>query len=295
MALKTAVILTALKVEYTAVRRHLKDVAEVTHPSGTVYEVGLFEIDGKPAWQVAIAEIGAGNPGAAVEAERAIANFKPEVAIFVGVAGGLKDVKKGDVVAATKLYGYESGKEASTFLPRPDLGHATYDLKQRSMAEAKKPDWKKRLTGAQKKLYPEAFVAPMAAGEKVVASKRSATYKFLRAQYGDALAVEMEGRGFLEALKANQTVSGTVVRGISDLVGKKAQSDSEGFQKHAAGTASAFAYQLLQGLTKSLQETTEITLVFESDDSSEVRDAMQRLMALVGRSQVTYKILGGLQ
>lgn len=60
---------------------------------GYVYEKGFFV--GRYRWQVAVGEIGAGNDGAAFEAERAINYFNPSVAVFVGVAGGVKDVGTG--------------------------------------------------------------------------------------------------------------------------------------------------------------------------------------------------------
>jgi hypothetical protein len=83
-----AVILTALPLEYRAVRAHLTDLQEELHPQGTVYEKGLFRSP-DATWEVGIVEIGAGNAGAAQEAERAISYFQPRVALFVGVAGGL--------------------------------------------------------------------------------------------------------------------------------------------------------------------------------------------------------------
>ena len=84
---RAAVILTALPVEYRAVRAHLSNVQEKVHPSGTVYETGDFTPKDGQRWTVSIGEIGAGNEGAALEAERAINYFEAKVALFVGVAG----------------------------------------------------------------------------------------------------------------------------------------------------------------------------------------------------------------
>src|SRR5665647_2051307 len=86
---RRAVILTALRVEYEAVRAHITDPQEDTHPQGTVYEKGIF-VSSNGTWEVLVAEIGAGTEGAAQEAERAISHFKPDVALFVGIAGGIK-------------------------------------------------------------------------------------------------------------------------------------------------------------------------------------------------------------
>ncbi len=98
-----AVILTALPIEYRSVRSHLKGLKEEVH-KGIVYERGIFLAE-SCQWWVGIVQIGAGNAPAAVEAERAIAYFQPRTVLFVGVAGGLRDVRIGDVVAATKVYG----------------------------------------------------------------------------------------------------------------------------------------------------------------------------------------------
>jgi nucleoside phosphorylase len=95
---RSALILTALDVETKAVLRHLKRNGEKV-VGGTVFYRGKFE-----AWDVAVAECGAGNTGAAAIAQRGIASFEPRVALFVGVAGGIKDVKIGDVVVADKMY-----------------------------------------------------------------------------------------------------------------------------------------------------------------------------------------------
>ena len=82
---RRAVVLTALPVEYEAVASLLKDLCDDQDTQGTVYGCGLFEAEGQP-WEVCIHEIGAGDANAALETERIITHFKPQVAFFVGVA-----------------------------------------------------------------------------------------------------------------------------------------------------------------------------------------------------------------
>jgi len=269
-----AVILTALPVEYAAVKGLLKDLSEENHPEGTVYERGSFSHNGKE-WDVAIVEIGAGNVRAAVEAERALNFYTPEVALFVGVAGGVKDVALGDVIAGTKIYGYESGKAKSggQFLPRPDVGRSTYRLEQRAKVEARKTDWHALIIrgAGGPDPTPKAHVGAIGAGEKVVASKRSAVAKFLREAYSDVLAVEMEGRGFLEATHANH-LDALVIRAISDLLSKKSHSDARGSQEIAARHAAAFALNLLSRFEPPLIRRAAIGV---SPENLRLRDIRQ--------------------
>ncbi|MFY0572554.1 pentapeptide repeat-containing protein [Archangium lansingense] len=240
---RRAVVLTALGLEYKAVRSYLRDPREETHPAGTVYERGFFGAE-DDTWEILIVETGAGNPAAAVGAERALTWFKPEVVLFVGVAGGVKDVKLGDVVVADKVYGYERGKDLEDgFLPRMEVHRSTYAMLQRARADAREDEWRQRIkkaTGGG----PKVFIGPIAAGEKVVAGQKTAVAGFLSRQYSDSLAVEMEGIGFLTAAYS-QDVEALVVRGISDLLAGKAEADAAGSQPRAAAHAAAFAFEVI--------------------------------------------------
>jgi nucleoside phosphorylase len=273
-------ILTALPVERDAVVRRLSNIRSERHSTGIEYQIGNFG-----SLTVCVAQIAPGNTSAALETERAIRFFEPDVAFFVGIAGGVKDVTLGDVVAATKVYGYEAGADRNHFQPRPDVGLSSYPLIKGAENIARKGNWLANVVEAEQDAIPHVFVGPIAAGAKVVKSTRGAVAKLLKEHYGDALAVEMEGEGFLRAAYTNK-VDAIVVRGISDLLKQKDVSDSSGWQEIASERAAAFAFELIANLVRETVVDFVTKERDESDRTSIVRDSVgfwPRLRELASR------------
>lgn len=233
-------IITAIQSEYKAVRNHLTNVKTEVHPSSkTRYEIGI----GPNAVSVAIAEIGAGNAGAGIETQRAIDYWNPEYVYFVGVAGGIKDVRLGDVVASSAVANYEGGKAKEELLVRLEQIPASYELDQLAKAICRSDEWTKRIIDPLEEIA-KCKVGKIAAGEKVVASTKSETYQLIAEHISDALAVEMEGLGFLKAAFQNRKQA-IIIRGISDLIDGKAHSDSKGYQEIASRNAAAFTFEMI--------------------------------------------------
>ncbi|NJN11045.1 MAG: 5'-methylthioadenosine/S-adenosylhomocysteine nucleosidase [Richelia sp. RM1_1_1] len=242
-----AVILTAHFIDYQAVCSHLSNCKEETHPQGTVYELGEFPV-GEQIWEVAIGEIDNNNNSSALETERAIEHFQPDIIILVGTATGIKDVQAGDVVVARKIYGYESGKAENEFLPRPEVQEPSYPLKERAKSERRKIDWRNRLPNNTLNVFPNILLAPIASGDKEVGHKQSTLVEFLRTNYGDAVAVENFAFGFLRTAHANHNILALTVHGISNLINISTENPPSGYKKIAVENASAFILRFLQNI-----------------------------------------------
>lgn len=249
--MNTIVIQTALALEQEAVVKKLTNVSDYEHPiSKTIYKVGHY-ISVESKLQIVVGRTNQTNVNAAIETERVIQHFNPTYLFFLGVAGGLKDVNVGDVIIGTDVIGYERGKAKEEFLPRPQFGFTSYEMEQKAVSFANSDNWKRqsaRLLNTN--FHNEILTLPgtIASGEKVVGSINAPLYLFLKQYCSHALAVEMEGLGFLEACRPYPLIKTLIVRGISDLVDGKEHADKEGSQPYASKNATEFLFGLIDFL-----------------------------------------------
>ncbi len=241
------VVLTALQIEYKAVRRHMTGLHRYPHRAGTVFEIGVLAEH--PDKQVAIAVLGPGNHAAAALTERAITEFRPEVVMFAGIAGALRDwLCLGDVVVATKVYGYHGGTGVSQgFQTSPQAWALSHALEQAARHLDVSDAWRSALPPQPGR--PQVHFQPVVAGEVVLKSARSGLAQRLRDHYSDAVAIEMESAGVAHASHLNMSQPVITIRGISDFANEgKDLTDLGGAPALAAGNAAAFAVSLIAGL-----------------------------------------------
>ncbi|MDC0771086.1 5'-methylthioadenosine/S-adenosylhomocysteine nucleosidase family protein [Streptomyces sp. HD] len=232
----SVVVLTALPVEYDAVRAHLDDTEELVHADGTRVERG--RLAGTP-WTLSIAELGEGAMNAAALTMQLVSWLRPEALLFVGVAGGLKDdIELGDVVVGTKVYAVQGGKlTPDGFEARPEVWHGSHRLVQAARSALRE------LAGEGVRGHRK----PIACGDVVLADHESAFADFVRRNYGDAYAIEMEGSGAAHAAHLSGQLDALVIRGISDRANAdKGDDDASGSQERAAAQAAAVAVAVLR-------------------------------------------------
>jgi nucleoside phosphorylase len=232
-----------------AVRAHLTEPRAVL-VEGVVADVGRFEV-GSGHLTVAVVETGAGSIDAALTVQRAEMGLRPRHVIMTGIAGGLKDVAIGDVVASSKVYWVEGGKEVPHVLPRPNQARVDSDLVQLARTVVADERWLARAdrvgggdwSAAGRR--PAALVGPIAVAERVLADNAGRTATLIRDAYGDALCVDMEDFGALSGAASRGRALLIAIRGVSDLLHDKTNTDAAGAQPLAAANAAAFLFELL--------------------------------------------------
>jgi adenosylhomocysteine nucleosidase len=247
----TIVILTAMNLEYRAVRAQLSGITAHTHPMGTRFETGYLK-----GCRIALAVTGKGNQPAAVLAERSVAEFAPAAVLFVGVAGALQPhLGLGDVVVATHVYAYHGAtSQDDSISARPRTWELSHRAHQIAAHLERTGDWAHPLPGGS--TPPRVHFGPVAAGEIAHYSAVSSARQWLREHYSDAVAVEMEAAGVAQAGHLNEAMPTVMVRGISDYADEsKSTTDEAGWQPRAAAHAAAFATALATALAADLAES----------------------------------------
>jgi adenosylhomocysteine nucleosidase len=232
------VLLTALNLEYEAVRAKMTGTQVHWHHAGTRFETGRLGPEGCP---VALGLVGKGNHPAAVLAERAIAEFSPAAVLFVGIAGALwPSIKLGDVVVASQVYAYHGGtSEDDGMKSRPRTWEISHRAGQIAQHLIRTEEWIKDKHGSK------AHFGAIAAGEVVQDSQISKEADWIRQHYNDALAIEMEAAGVAQAGHLNRSLPVVVIRGISDRAdGTKTDTDAQDWRRRAAANAADFATAL---------------------------------------------------
>lgn len=247
MADDLVVILTALNLEYEAVRARLADPHLHGYVEGTRFEIGT--VPGTEC-RVALGLTGKGNQSAGILATLAMKQFTPLAVLFVGVAGALWDgTPLGDVVVATHVYDYHGGtSEDDGLKARPRTWEAPHWIVQLASHVGRTGDWIIQGDVPAGQRTPQVHFAPIAAGEIVYNSRTSYEARLLRKHYNDALAIEMEGAGVAKAGHLGE-VPVAIIRGISDMAnGTKSTSSDGTWQPRAAAHAAAFAIRLAKEL-----------------------------------------------
>ena len=237
-------IVTALRLERLAVREHLTGIKQ-TRRESVVVDIGEFHCD-EALVRVGIIEVGPGNADANTYTMKTVRNFQPDIVLMVGVAGSLKDLKHGDVVASNKVYWVEPGKSHDDHIEtRPDFGPVSDELVQIARAVAADDTWQSRRQRQNDEApIPRARVAPIAISEKVIASRSSPEAQRIKTSFSDTVAVAMEDVGVMKAASATGS-QGLSIRAVSDLLDDKDTADANDIQLIAADNAAAFAFELL--------------------------------------------------
>jgi len=290
---KPILIMTALELEREAVNNHLRDLITELHPkTKTDYSVGEFKTE-NAEFKVIVGRTNQTNVNAALEVERAIGHFDPEYVFFVGVAGGLKDVAIGDIVIGENVYGFERGKaEEGNFKPRPQFGASGYEMERLANLYSQCEGWKEKA----KTLFNEDFGTPIrvysgtiASGEKVDASTDSDLHKFLKQNASHALAIEMEGLGFLEVCRQHPRIKSLLLRGISDLVLSKSEMDAKGAQPYASKNVAEFLF----GIIGQLSNTERNELSIEQSQRQQFVEVMSKLYPMGLQQNGIWQNAGG--
>lgn len=199
-----------------------------------------------------------GMAASAAHTTKAVLHLKPKFVIMTGIAAGLeKDANIGDIIVATDVWNYNSGKYIekskgdsieSELLPDSkhiNMDRATKDKLQSSDYSKQLMQIKNSFSGNAPNFPLNVFYGPMACGSAVVTSKD--VINLVKGQTRKVAGLDMESYGVYLACRdvSYPSVNAIVIKSISDFADYR-KDDSR--QDYAAYTSTSFAMYLIKNV-----------------------------------------------
>ena len=312
-----ALIVSALPVEAKAILSFFDDVHVKSTPKGVSYMTGNRKIFSSKLgekieehWAFFIATpTGAGNLEVTRALHQMIPECNPDIVALIGCAGGFPDkIEQYDVVVAPRV----------DYIARAKVGRRTQIRPQQEICSSVFVDHCKNvqlLDLWHQYLHPDITNAPInvqfepiVSGETVLANSRSAYFRLAQIASPKAVAIEMEGYGFLSACREYK-VEAAVVQGISDTLDDKNDPAGDGrssnlgldkAQYKATRHAAALFFATLDFVdTKAFRkhavhrkdEITEVSMIIDADmhDVAEIQADLFELFKKYGIRNFTFK------
>ncbi len=309
-SLTDVMVVTPLDEEWRTYRKALGGKLRERPISSVVYYLSTLGMSGSgPLRSVVGASMGEMGIGAAgIFATTALELWKPAVVVLLGIAGSLnrKDIRLGDVVVSTDVYGYEVSSVRGRinrfeFRKTCDVSSPALLARLRAIRNDERVyrEWQNECLGALEPPLrrtarpPEMHFEITASGNSVV--KSTTFVKTLRQQIDPRIAaVEMEGKGLFGAVaKAGSSAKAVMIRGISDYAnGRKSSLDkaSKGAWRRAA---TSNATRLLRRLLESelLEFPAKARVEMRLDDTPTVMRRHGLLLDRKGAQNFVFQLL----
>jgi adenosylhomocysteine nucleosidase len=312
-----ALIVSALPVEAKAILSFFEDVHVQSTPKGVSYMTGNRKIFSaklgekiEENWAFFIAApTGAGNLEVTRALHQMIPECNPHIVALIGCAGGFPDkIEQYDVVVAPRV----------DYIARTKVSRKTQLRPQQEVCSSMFVDHCKNvqlLDLWHQYLHPDITNAPInvqfepiVSGETVLANSRSAYFRLAQIASPKAVAIEMEGYGFLSACREYK-VEAAVVQGISDTLDDKdapagdGRSSNLGLDKaqyKATRHAAALFFATLDFVdskafrkraTPPKDEITEVSMIIDAEmhDVAEIQADLFELFKKYGIRNFTFK------
>lgn len=261
-------ILTATPIEYKKMKELSKNWRVVKYPNDSIhYEETCWKRKRRSYRVIGCKLNQMGMPAAATVATKLIYQFTPKYLLMFGIAGGVeKDANLGDVVVATKVWDYCSGKydaslenEKNASLIdnfKPTSNSINADSQITNMQDR---DYSKILEQIFRSYVPSKTQNPpklwwgsLACGSSVV-KNRAIIDKMVLKFDRKTIAVDMESYGLFYAAEnaINPKPKAVCVKAISDFADREKIDD---YQDYAAMVSANFSKELILGLLDDSQE-----------------------------------------